>query len=62
MPLTKEEMLVDAGRKFLDPLYYRHTAVGAVFGDSLDVDWITKDGVIVATGTNWPAEIKIYVP
>ena len=63
MPLTKEEeMLVDAGREFLDPLYYRHTEGGAVFGDSLDIDWITKDGVIVATGTNWPAEIQIYVP
>jgi hypothetical protein len=23
--------------------------------------WITKDGVIVATGTNWPAEIRIYM-
>ena len=55
-------MLVDAGREFLDPLYYRHTEGGAVFGDSLDIDWITKDGVIVATGTNWPAEIQIYVP
>ena len=62
MPLTKEEeMLVDAGREFLNPLYYRHTGGGAVFGDSLDIDWITKDGVIVATGTNWPAEIQIYV-
>jgi hypothetical protein len=55
-------MLVNAGREFLDPLYYRHTGGGVVFGDSLDIDWITKDGVIVATGTNWPAEIRIYVP
>ena len=55
-------MLVDAGRKFLDPLYHRHTGGGAVFGDSMDIDWITKDGVIVATGTNWPVEIRIYVP
>jgi len=63
MPLTKEEeVLVAAGREFLDPLYYRHTGGGPVFGDSLDIDWITKDGVIVATGTNWPAEIRIYVP
>jgi hypothetical protein len=63
MPLTKEEeMLVDAAREFLNPLYYRRTGGGAVFGDSLDIDWITKDGVIVATGTNWPAEIWIYVP
>lgn len=63
MPLTKEEeMLVDAGRELLGPLYYRHTGGGAVFGDSLDIDWITEDGVIVATGTNWPAEIQIYVP
>jgi hypothetical protein len=63
MPLTKEEeMLIAAGREFLDPLYYRHTGGGAVFGDSLDIDWITKDGVIVATGTNWPVEIQIYVP
>jgi hypothetical protein len=61
--LTKEEeMLVDAGREFLSALHYRHTGCGAVFGDSLDIDWITKDGVIVATGTNWPAEIRIYVP
>jgi hypothetical protein len=63
MPLTKEEeVLVAAGREFLDRFYYRHTGGGAVFGDSLDIDWITKDGVIVATGTNWPAEIRIYVP
>jgi len=63
MPLTKdEEMLVDAGREFLGRLYYRHTGGGAVFGDSLDIDWITEDGVIVATGTNWPAEIQISVP
>ena len=63
MPFTKEEeKLVDAGREFLDPLYYRHTGGGAVFGDSLDIDWITKDGVIVAAGTNWPVEIRIYVP
>ena len=63
MPLTKqEEILVDAGRKFLGLLYYRYTGGGAVFGESLDIDWITKDGVIVATGTNWPAEIRIYVP
>jgi hypothetical protein len=63
MPLTKEEeVLVDAGREFLGPLYYRHTGGGAVFGESLDIDWITKDGVIVATGTNWPAEIRILVP
>jgi hypothetical protein len=61
--LTKEEeMLVDAGREFLGPLYYRHTGGGAVFGDSLDIDWITEDGVIVATGTSWPAEIRVYVP
>ena len=39
MPLTKEEeMLVDAGRAFLDPLYYRQTGGGAVFGDSLDIE------------------------
>lgn len=63
MPLTKEEeMLVDAGHEFLDPLYYRRTGGGAVFGNSLDIDWITKDGVIVAIATNWPAEIRIYVP
>ncbi len=65
MPLTKEEeeeVLVTAGREFLGPLYYRHTGGGAVFGDSMDIDWITKDGVIVATGTNWPAEIQILVP
>src|SRR5215469_4552246 len=63
MPLTREEeILAAAGREFLDPLYYRHTGGGAVFGNSLDIDWITKDGVIVATGTNWPAEIQIYVP
>jgi hypothetical protein len=63
MPLTKEEeTLAGAGREFLDPLYYRHTGGGAVFGNSLDIDWITKDGVIVATGTSWPAEIQIYVP
>jgi hypothetical protein len=55
-------MLVDAGREFLGPLYYRHIGGGAVFGHSLDIDWITKDGVIVATGTNWPAEIRISVP
>jgi len=55
-------MLVDAGREFLGPLYYRHTGGGAVFGDSLDIDWITEDGVIVATGTSWPAEIRVYVP
>ena len=63
MLLTKEEeMLADAGREFLGPLYYRHTGGGAVFGDSLDIDWITKDGVIVATATDWPAEIRIHVP
>ena len=63
MPLTKEEEeLVDAGRKFLGPLYYRHTGGGAVFGESLDIDWITKDGVVVATATNWPAEVQILVP
>jgi hypothetical protein len=63
MPLTKEEeALVDAGREFLGPLYYRHTGGGAVFGGSLDIDWITKDGVIVATATDWPAEIQIFVP
>jgi len=55
-------MLVVAGREFLGPLYYRHTGGGAVFGDSVDIDWITEDGVIVATGTNWPAEIRIHVP
>ena len=63
MPLTKqEEVLVATGREFLDRFYYRHTGGGAVFGDSLDIDWITKDGVIVATGTNWPVEIQIFVP
>jgi hypothetical protein len=63
MPLTQEEeALVDAGREFLDPLYYRHTGGGVVFGDSQDIDWITEDGVIVATGTNWPVEIQVYVP
>ncbi len=63
MLLTKEEeALVNAGREFLGPLYYRHTGGGAVFGDSLDIDWITKDGVIVATATNWPAEVQILVP
>lgn len=62
MPLAEEEeVLVAAGREFLGPLYYRHTGGGAVFGDSADIDWITADGVIVATGTNWPAEIQIYV-
>jgi len=63
MALTKEEeMLVQAGRAFLGPLYYRHTGGGVVFGDYLDVDWITQDGVIVASGTNWPLEIRIYAP
>jgi hypothetical protein len=63
MPLTQEEeALVGAGREFLDPLYYRHTGGGAVFGDGLDIDWITEDGVIVATGTNWPVEIRVYAP
>lgn len=63
MPLTEEEeLLADAGREFLGPLYYRHTGGGAVFGEGLDIDWITKDGVIVATATNWPAEIRILVP
>lgn len=63
MPLKKEEeLLADAGREFLGPLYYRHTGGGAVFGESLDIDWITKDGVIVAAATNWPAEIRILVP
>jgi hypothetical protein len=63
MSLTREEeLLADAGREFLGPLYYRHTGGGAVFGDSLDIDWITKDGVIVATATNWPAEIRILIP
>ena len=63
MPLTKEEeLLVNAGREFLGPLYYRHTGGGAVFGESLDIDWITKDGVIVATATNWPADVQILVP
>jgi hypothetical protein len=63
MPLKKEEeLLVDAGREFLGPLYYRHTGGGAVFGESVDIDWITKDGVIVATATNWPTEIRILVP
>ena len=63
MPLTKEEeVLVDAGREFLGPLYYRHTGGGAVFGESFDIDWITKDGVIVAIATNWPAEVQILVP
>ena len=33
-----------------------------MFGNSLEIDWITEDGVIVATGTDWPAEIQIYVP
>jgi hypothetical protein len=62
MPLTKEqEELVNAGREFLGPLYYRHTGGGAVFGESLDIDWITKDGVIVATATNWPDEVQILV-
>jgi hypothetical protein len=59
---NEEEMLVHAGREFLGPLYYRHTGGGAVFGDSVDTDWITRDGVIIATGTNWPAEIRILVP
>ena len=63
MPLTEEaELLADAGREFLGPLYYRHTGGGAVFGGSLDIDWITPDGVIVATATNWPPEIRILVP
>lgn len=65
MLLTKKErekMLVDAGREFLGRLYYRHTGGGAVFGGGLDIDWITDDGVIVATATNWPAEIQILVP
>jgi len=63
MPLTKEqERLVRAGREFLGSLYYRHTGGGAVFGGGLDIDWITTDGVIVATATNWPAEIQILVP
>lgn len=63
MPLTKEqELLVAAGREFLGPLYYRRTGGGAVFGAGLDIDWITKDGVIVAAATNWPDEIRILVP
>ena len=63
VPLTKEEgELVATGREFLGPLYYRHTGGGAVFGESFDIDWITKDGVIVATATNWPAEVEILVP
>ena len=63
MPLTKEqEVLVDAGRRFLGPLYYRHAGGGTVFGGASDIDWITNDGVIVATATNWPAEIQILVP
>lgn len=63
MALTKEEeMLVQAGRAFLGPLYYRHTGGGVVFGDYQDIDWITQDGVIVASGTNWPLEIRIYAP
>ena len=63
MPLTKEEeLLVDAGREFLGSLYYRRTGGGAVFGESLDIDWITRAGVIVAAATNWPAEIRILVP
>ena len=63
MALTKEqEALVRAGREFLGPLCYRRTGGGPVFGGCLDIDWITNDGLIVATATNWPAEIQILVP